>query len=98
MVLLKSYFYAFNVNNIIMYLVSREILFDIMRNKKPVSLSESEESNAYKAFCKKTADEYEKANSKYFDSKDFNLDEMDFFTNAMLQYMKKNVSQIRFVG
>ena len=62
-----------------------------MAHKKPVHLSESE-SSAFQEFCKKATTEYEKAHEKYFDAKNADLNEMDYFTNAMLRYMKDNIS------
>lgn len=69
-----------------MQLVPREILFDIQRNKHKVNLSENEDSNAFKDFCHKASTTY--ANTK----------SMDTFTDEMLDFMKENVKQIRYVG
>lgn len=82
-----------------MQLVSREILFDIMSKKKTVKLSESE-TLAFKEFKKKADEEYKKASERYArNQSDKNTyDEMAFFTQTMLKFMKENQSQIRYVG
>ena len=44
-----------------MQLVSREVLFDVMKHKRPITLSKSmneAESSAYKTFCKVAEDEF----------------------------------------
>jgi len=69
-----------------MQLVPREILFDIQRNKHKVNLSENEDSKAFKDFCQKASTTYAKTKS------------MDTFTDEMLDFMKENVKQIKYVG
>ena len=73
-----------------MQLVSRDVLFDVAKKQHQVQLSESE-SGMFQEFCRKATNEYAKASSH-------GNEQMDFFSNAMLRFMKDNVSQIRFVG
>lgn len=72
-----------------MQLVSREVLFDVMANRRAITLSQSideAETKAYQTFCRKATTEYSK-------SKD-----MDVFSEVMLKYLKSNKRDIRFVG
>ena len=78
-----------------MQLVSRKVLFDIASTQKPVQLSESE-SSAFQEFVHKATSEYQTAKRKSKPNAKF--DTMDIFSNAMLRYMKDNVSQIKYVG
>ena len=61
-------------------------MFDIQRNKHQVDLSENEDSSAFKDFCHKASTTYASTKS------------MDIFTDEMLDFMKENVKQIRYVG
>lgn len=69
-----------------MQLVSREVLFDVMARKHDMSLTEATSSSAFQTFCKKATKEFNRSR------------QMTAFSDAMLQYMKSNVAQIRFVG
>ena len=44
-----------------MLLVSREILFDVMRNKKAITLAENESNAGFKNLCRQANLEYSKA-------------------------------------
>lgn len=74
-----------------MQLVSREILFDVMKKKKPISFSNvnalnESNSSAYDEFCRYATSTYEQST------------DMEMFSNAMLNYMKNNKQDIRFIG
>lgn len=87
-----------------MQLVSREVLFDVMKDKKPVEWRQGfneSEMKAFQTFVKKTNDEFRLAKSKHqqFAKKSKNPPtEMELFTNAMLRFMNDNKNDVRFVG
>lgn len=80
------------VNNT-MLLVSREILFDVMRNKKAIALTENESNAGFKNLCKQANLEYDKARTS---SKDQNF--MTTFSNSMIEFLKQHIDDIKFVG
>ena len=82
-----------------MQLVSRDILFDVMKNKHAVHLSENDRSSSsFQTFCKKANTEYAKAYHDFSGNDDSYDDAMELFSNAMLRFMKDNKDNIRFVG
>ena len=73
-----------------MQLVSREILFDVMKKKKPISFSNvnalnESNSSAYDEFCRYATSTYEQST------------DMEMFSNTMLNYMKNNKQDIRCI-
>ena len=79
-----------------MLLVSREVLFDVMKRKRSIKLAENDSNSlAFNALCTKANDEYKLAMKKSPKSRD---DAMDLYTNAMLRFMNDNKKDIRYVG
>ena len=90
-----------------MQLVSRDILFDVMKNKHSVHLSETDKSSSsFQTFCKKANTEYAKAIKQAkaiddwynYDKDQMYDDAMELFSDIMLKFMKDNKDSIRFVG
>lgn len=85
----------FNVNNN-MLLVSREVLFDVMKHKHAITLSEEEKNlSAFKTICDKANLEYKTAMLKIPNSKN---EAMDLYSNKMHIFMRDNKDSIRYVG
>lgn len=78
-----------------MLLVSREVLFDVMRHKHDIKLTEDENVYAFDSLCSKASTEYKLAMKKIHTSED---DAMDLYTNIMLRFMNDNKKDIRYVG
>lgn len=73
-----------------MLLVSRKILFDVMKNKNNITLTETE--SQFETLYKHAEIEFKRA--KTYNENDY----MEEYSNRMLSFMKSNKDAIKYVG